>query len=739
MSASRPQRRIDRQNDRQGPGGWLPPLTIGVIAGIDNIGVGLAIASLLFAGPLLSGIGLGVGVVLLAAVVLALFIGLRSGQPNAIALVQESNVAVLAAIIAASVGTMVAPPEARLATALAIIGTSTLATAALLWVIGRLRLGGLVKLLPYPVVAGFVAASGWLLIEGALTILLGKPSLALLLNQHSETLVFRVLPAAVFALVLLVALTRLPGKYTAPAVLILSVVGFYVALALLQVDLEQARQLGLLPVAHGTDGVEFPDFELFAQIDWNRVLHAVPGMVAVAAISLIGVLLNTSGLELATGRELDTDHELRSTGIANLVAGSFGGPSGYVGLGVTLLAERIGARERSAGLATACVMLIGLAFAKPLVTHIPVFLTAGLVLYLGIELLLEWLVRTRHRLPTGEWLIVAFIVVVVAWFGFVTGLLAGLLVSVALFVYSYSRLPVVRLSKSGREQRSSLDRPPAARRRLADEGDSIEVVVLQGYLFFGTADRVVAHVRQRWEAADRKPLQFLVLDMRHVSGIDSAAVTGFLKIRNLAEANGFVVLLTQLNPTVRTRLELAGLDFGPDKPLRLVQDVEHALGLCEDALLAPQAAHDADTSPDGYFHRLFGAHPRLGECIRIMDRLEPQPGSVLIRTGDRVDNLFFIAHGRVRVQVTLPDGRPVRLRTMTSGGIVGEIALYLGQKGSADVIVEEPSVIFRLSEPRLRRLEQEDSELAVLFHRVLATALSEKLHIATRMIRAAHE
>lgn len=739
MLVSRSQRRDAHQNDRERAGGWLPPLTIGVIAGIDNIGVGLAIASLLFAGPLLSGLGLGVGVVLLAAVVLALLIGLRSSQPNAIALVQESNVAVLAATIAAAVGTMVAAPEARVATALAIIGTSTLATGALLWVIGKLRLGGLAKLLPYPVVAGFVAASGWLLVEGALTILLGEPSLALLFGQHSDTLVLRVLPAAAFALVLLVALTRIPGKYTAPAVLILSVAGFYAALALLDVDLEQARQLGLLPVVQGADGVVFPDLELLAQVDWNRVLHAVPGMIAVAAISLIGVLLNTSGLELATGRELDTDRELRSTGVANLVAGSFGGPSGYLGLGVTLLAERIGARKRSAGLATACVMLIGLAFAKPLVAHIPVFLTAGLVLYLGIELLLEWLLRTRHRLPAGEWLIVAFIVAVVAWSGFVTGLLAGLLVSVALFVYSYSRLPVVRLSTSGRKQHSSLDRPPAARRWLIDEGDSIEIVVLQGYLFFGTADQVVTHVRWRLSVDDRKPLRFLVLDMRHVGGIDSAAATGFLKIRNLAELTGFAVLLTQPSHTVRTRLELAGLDFGPNRPLRLARDVEHALEFCEDALLASRAAHDTAMSPDRHFRRLLGEHPRLGEFMRIMERLEPEPGSTLIRAGEIADDLFFIARGRVRIQITLSDGRQVRLRTMTSGGIVGEIALYLGQERNADVIVEEPSVIFRLSKPRLKRLEQEDSELAALFHRVLATTLAEKLHIATRMIRVARE
>jgi SulP family sulfate permease len=74
---------------------------------------------------------------------------------------------------------------------------------------------------------------------------------------------------------------------------------------------------------------------------------------------------------------------------------------------------------------------------------------------------------------------------------------------------------------------------------------------------------------------------------------------------------------------------------------------------------------------------------------------------------------------------------------MLGGAVVGAIALYLGQTRSADVIVDVPSDIFRLSSDDFQRLEKEDVELAALAHRLLATNLSEKLAVANKMIQLA--
>ena len=123
------------------------------------------------------------------------------------------------------------------------------------------------------------------------------------------------------------------------------------------------------------------------------------------------------------------------------------------------------------------------------------------------------------------------------------------------------------------------------------------------------------------------------------------------------------------------------------------------------------------------------------QLIANMTKREMQPEEVLIRQGEDADDVFFVATGRVRVQITLPDGRVLRVRTMLGGAIVGEIAPYLHQSRTADVIVDASSEVFRLGADDLGRLEREDPELAALAHRLLASNLSEKLAVANKIFQ----
>lgn len=728
----------DQGARRRLPDALMPAVMVGTIAGLDNIGSGLAIASLLFAGPLVSGLGLGVGVVLLGAAVLAFYVALRSTQPNSVALVQETAVAILAGAMAEMALRLEAPAEAKVATGLAILGVSSLVTGGLFWITGRMRLGKLMRFLPFPVVAGFLAGSGWLLVSGAMFVLTGHGAgLAFIETLTRPEILVRVCAAIAFAAVLITALRRSSHPATTPVVMVAGVAAFYATLFATGFDMEAARALGQLPEAPSGGGMSLPTPDLLPLVDWPSVAAAAPSILSVAMLSVIGLLLNVSGLELANSRDIDVDAELRSTGIANLLSGSFGGPSGFTGLSMSVLAEKMGAKGRGAGFATAAIMLVGVFVAGPLISHVPIFLTAGFLLFLGTELLLEWLVATRRQLPLIEWLIIVAILAAIAMVGFMEGLAVGVMVSIVVFVINYSRLPVVRSSASGTDQRSSVDRSPAAMRILADHGDAIEVVQLQGYLFFGTADRMVDHLRRRLAETDRAPLRFLVLDFRHVSGADSAAMTCFVKMKGMIGTDGVTVSFTHVPPEIETALRQAGLAFDDAGPMMLEPDIDHALERAEEALLGDDPELDADAGLMIHLTAAVGPHPRMADFIAAMTRLEMAPGDVLITAGEEADEVFFVASGRVRVQITLPNGRTLRLRTMTGGAVVGEIALYLHQKRTADVIVETPSEIFRLRAEDLARLEREDSEVAILAHRILASNLSEKLSMANRMIQLA--
>jgi SulP family sulfate permease len=227
---------------RRLPEALMPAVMVGTIAGLDTLGSGLAIASLLFAGPLVSGLGLGVGVVLLGAAVLAFYVALRSTQPNSVALVQETAVAILAGAMAEMALRLEAPAEAKVATGLAILGVSSLVTGGLFWITGRLKLGKLMRFLPFPVVAGFLAGSGWLLVSGAMFVLTGHGAgLAILETLARPEILVRVVAAIAFAAVLLTALRLSSHPGTTPVVMAVAVAAFYLTLAATGLDLDAAR------------------------------------------------------------------------------------------------------------------------------------------------------------------------------------------------------------------------------------------------------------------------------------------------------------------------------------------------------------------------------------------------------------------------------------------------------------------------------------------------------------------
>jgi SulP family sulfate permease len=116
--------------------------------------------------------------------------------------------------------------------------------------------------------------------------------------------------------------------------------------------------------------------------------------------------------------------------------------------------------------------------------------------------------------------------------------------------------------------------------------------------------------------------------------------------------------------------------------------------------------------------------PRLSPYL---ERLEIPQGTVLIRQGDAPGDVFLLESGRLATEVTTPDGQRMRVRSMRSGVVVGEIGMYMGVPRTADVVAETPSAVLRLSQESIQRMEAEQPELAVALHRWLATTLADRL------------
>jgi SulP family sulfate permease len=288
-----------------------------------------------------------------------------------------------------------------------------------------------------------------------------------------------------------------------------------------------------------------------------------------------------------------------------------------------------------------------------------------------------------------------------------------------LFAISYGRVELVREVAFGETYHSNVDRPPDQLAQLRPMGDRVQILRLNGFVFFGSANGLLERIRKRAEAS---PPRFLVIDLRRVTGVDSSAVEAFVKAVHLAKAAGFELVLTGATDAVRRQLARGGVV--ESEIVRFEPDLDRGLQRCEEGLLA-QAAADAPApaSPDGD-----GVVAGMPEGLSpYLERVELTPDTTLIHQDEAPGDIFVLEAGRLRVETVTAEGTRMRLRTLRPGVVVGEVALYTGVPRTADVVTETPAVVLRLSYDAIARIEADQPELAAALHRWLAWTLAERL------------
>ena len=182
----------------------------GLIVGIIGVMFSYAYAVLVFGGPLATFLGPGIGMMLISVVMLAVVNSLLSSTPSTIAVPQYRIIplfAIMAGAITASMSR--ASGLEKFATVVVAIHIATCITGLVFLLLGRHKVSGMMRYIPTPVVGGFLAGNGWLLVKGSIPVLTGYPSGAwsssLLFSQPD---VFRWMPGVIVALVILIISRR---------------------------------------------------------------------------------------------------------------------------------------------------------------------------------------------------------------------------------------------------------------------------------------------------------------------------------------------------------------------------------------------------------------------------------------------------------------------------------------------------------------------------------------------------
>ncbi|HVZ14067.1 MAG TPA: SulP family inorganic anion transporter, partial [Bauldia sp.] len=679
-------------------------LTAGLVAIVQSVGMGSLLAA---SAPQFASVFIGMA--LFSSAVVGAITPLFSASPLVIATTQGVSTVALAAMVrAVAAGTGGLAPGAALTTLTAAIALATITTALSALLLGVFRLGRFIRFAPFPVIAGFLAGSGWLVLRGGLDVIAGRPIMDGLLHPDYGLLVK--LAAGTAFIVVVVGLERATKvRVVLPTAVAAALALFNASAAIGHLSPDTLRAAGWLIALPGATHLWPPVAPGdIASVDWRAILPALEYLPSAIVLTIVALLMNATSIELAEKRDLDLDNELRTVGAANILAGMGGGLPGFHSLSLTFLANRLGARSRLTGLIVALTCVAALVLGTGMLSIVPTPLLGAMLLWTGATLLIEWGFRSYARLSRWEYAIVVLIFLAIAVTGFAWGLFVGIVAALLLFVVEYGRVDIVRMLVTGRDYQSSVDVSEEREQTLQRHGNAILIMRLQGFLFFGTAERLRQRVESKAATPDEGRADFIVIDFRRVTGIDSSTVLSFIRLSQTAIRENFTIALTGVAEATRASMLRGGLELDEGAPIRFFPDFDAGLKWCEDELLAHAAPGYVANALRPLGERLTGIlrDEKLAATVAAYcERMEVAAGERLIEQGTPSADIFFIEAGHAAVAIVSPGHAPIRLATIGPGAIVGEVAFYLGEERSASVIAEQDLIAWRLSRTSMDRLQ----------------------------------
>lgn len=691
----------------------------------------VSFSAIIYQGALGAFLDRGIGLVLLGGVIIAVTGAFTLSHKGTILAPQDIPAILLAGAVATIVAQGQLTGEALFATVACLVAVSSILTGLAGIVVGQLRLAYLARFVPYPVLAGFLAATGLLLVTGGIGVALGdSPRGDGWAFYLSPKILFKWGPVMMAALGRLLFTRRFQSTMTLPIALTLTAAGFYAMLWVLGLSLEQARTDGLLlgPFTEGNllDGL---GPQLVTQADWALILGQAPVILTIIASCLLGATLNASGLELALKQEFDISTEVRGAGTANLISGVAGALPGYHIVGETILAKRLGVAGRFPGISSGLGCLAVLLFGANILSGLPVGLFAAVLIFLGADLLYTWVWEERRRLGWLDYAIVVLIPVVAISYGFLTAIGLGLLVACALFIVSYAKLDLIRSESDLRIRRSPVERPDADLRILTSVGGAVKIVELSGFLFFGSANTLREKMRSLIAPHDGVRVECLVLDFRHASGIDISTIRVLARLASDCADRDVKLVLSGLTASAQSEVQNAVAAYDVDFFDSLNTALEHV----EDIVIAHhQRAEPPEQS---------GPLAQIDDCLSgmpldgFMDRIDLGKGDVLVKQGAQSDEIYYLFSGELEILVPDSDGETAVVAKVRPKAIIGEMAYYSGNVRSADVVASVPSVVLRIDMAGIDRLEHGNPAAALAFHKAIAGGMARRLNRTTQLLR----
>jgi SulP family sulfate permease len=382
---------------------------------------------------------------------------------------------------------------------------------------GLLRLGKLVRMVPHPVMLGFV---------NGLAIVIALAQL-----EHFKNGETWLSGSALYLMSGLVALTMaivylLPRLTRSVPPALVAILGVGLAVDLLGLP---TRTLGdMAHIAGGLPAFALPD------IPWNlQTLQIVaPYAVIMAMVGLLETLLTLNLTDEITESRGYPDRECVALGAANIASGLFGGMGGCAMIGQTMINLSSGGRGRLSGVVAGVMVLLFVLFLSPLIERIPLAALVGVMFVVSQQTFAWASLRVLNKVPANDVLVIIAVTVITVFTDLAVAVLCGIVIAALNFAWQQ------------------------ARELYADmhlEADGSKLYRLHGTLFFASTTPFL----NLFDPANDPAL--VTLDCRHLRFVDYSAIAALKTLRERYGKAGKHLRVFHLSERCKQMLKRAGV------------------------------------------------------------------------------------------------------------------------------------------------------------------------------------
>ncbi len=432
------------------------------------------------------------------------------------------------------------------------LAIATFLAGIIMLVMGLLKLGTVIKFIPYPIVVGFTSGIALTIFTTQINDLFGLGISDLPADFVSKWGVYFqnfgqtnlwALGVGVLS-ILIIALTpkiskRVPGSLV--AIVVMTVVAY---LLRRYADVDAIETIGDRFVINASLPKPAP-----IKFNMATINELLPSAITIALLGSIESLLSATVADGVTGDRHNSNTELIAQGAANMVVPLFGGIPVTGAIARTMTNINNGGRTPVAGVIHAIVLLLILLFLSPLTKHIPMACLAGVLVVVSYNMS-EWRsVRSLMHNPKSDVVVLLVTMILTVVFDLTIAIEVGLVLAIILFmrrVMESTSINVVRdqleVHHDGERHDQEISIPKG-----------VEVYEIEGPFFFGIANKFDEAMRRVGGSS-----KIRIVRMRKVSFIDSTGIHNLEIFIRSTQKEGRVVILSGVGEEVRATLEKAG-------------------------------------------------------------------------------------------------------------------------------------------------------------------------------------